>query len=107
MLDSIPDQIALPVLIGARPGGRGDLRRCTRWRTSCRSPSTTTAYACSGGDADRRCDRSAVAEVFLDGKDLVLLGPDSNELAREKTDQSATRLADAFTRHGYPWRTER
>ena len=56
------------------------------------------------GDADRRLPRTAVHAVFLDGKDLVLLGDDGNELAREKTDRSAARLAEAFTRHGYPWR---
>ena len=51
-------------------------------------------------------NRSAVATVFLDGKHLVLLGPDTGELAREKTDQPVSKLAEAFTRHGYPWRAD-
>jgi hypothetical protein len=58
------------------------------------------------GDADRRLDRTAIADVFLDGKDLVMLGHDSNELAREKSDRPAARFAEAFRKHGYPWRDE-
>ena len=72
---------------------------------SCPSPSTTTGAAAAGRRRPR-LERTAVADVFLDGKDLVLLGHDSNELARERTDRPAARLADAFTRHGYPWRTD-
>ncbi len=35
-----------------------------------------------------------------------MLGHDSNELAREKTDRPAARLAEAFLTHGYPWRDQ-
>jgi hypothetical protein len=50
--------------------------------------------------------RTAVHAVFLDRKELVLLGDDGNELARKKTDRPAARLAEVFTRHGYKqyWR---
>ncbi len=58
------------------------------------------------GDADRRLARTAIADVLLDGKDLVMLGHDSNELAREKTDRPAAPLAEAFRKHGCPWRDE-
>ena len=34
---------------------------------------------------------------------LALLADDGNELARERTDESAPKVAEAFTRHGYPW----
>jgi len=44
-----------------------------------------------------------VAAVFLDGKDLVVLGPDTAELARERTDHGADRLRGAFEAHGYRW----
>ena len=46
------------------------------------------------GNADRRLPRAAVHAVFLDRKELVLLGDDSNELAGEKSDRPAAKLAD-------------
>ncbi|UYB41475.1 hypothetical protein SLV14_004218 [Streptomyces sp. Je 1-4] len=45
----------------------------------------------------------AVARVFRDGKQLVLLGHDGGELARQECDLEARRVADAFTGHGYAW----
>ncbi|AEW98394.1 YqeB family protein [Streptantibioticus cattleyicolor] len=47
--------------------------------------------------------RDAVATVFRDGKDLVLLGHDGGELARQACDIDANRVADAFAAHGYRW----
>ncbi|WP_051871866.1 YqeB family protein [Streptomyces sclerotialus] len=47
--------------------------------------------------------RGAVAMAFRDGKQLVLLGHRTEELARENCDQDRRRLADAFTAHGYDW----
>lgn len=59
------------------------------------------------GDGEiREIDRSAVAGVFLDGKQIVLLGRSTDELAREKSDLDATRLTEAFRAHGYPWLAE-
>jgi hypothetical protein len=55
-----------------------------------------------GGEV-RRVDRGTVGAVFLDGRELVLLGPDTAELARQKTDLPARRIRDAFRGHGYPW----
>jgi hypothetical protein len=75
-----------------------------RWLAAGRSITKVTDL--QRASADLRLDRTAIADVFLDGKDLVLLGHDSNELAQEKTDRPAARLADAFGRHGYPWRAE-
>ena len=46
-------------------------------------------------------DRSRA--VFVDGKELVLLGPDGAELARERSDLAGDRLRDAFREHGWPW----
>ncbi|MGW8529323.1 MULTISPECIES: YqeB family protein [Nocardiopsidaceae] len=48
--------------------------------------------------------RDRVGTVFLDGKDLVVLGPDTAEAARERTDHGAGRLRAAFEAHGYRWR---
>ncbi|MER6722411.1 YqeB family protein [Streptomyces halstedii] len=47
--------------------------------------------------------RDAVAAVFRDGKQLVLLGHDSGELTRQECDLDVGRVADAFTEHGYVW----
>ena len=90
LVASIPDQVALPVLIGLGmvagtffgPYALQDELSLTVGDDQVRL---------KRGDADRRLPRTAVDAVFLDGKDLVLLGGDSNELAREKTDSSAAR----------------
>ncbi|MFF3543055.1 hypothetical protein ACFYXD_14490 [Streptomyces platensis] len=47
--------------------------------------------------------RGRVVQAFLDGKQLVLIGDDEGELAREACDLDAQRVADAFTAHGYVW----
>lgn len=47
--------------------------------------------------------KEQVSAVFRDGSKLVLLGRDTAELARKPHDLSASRLADAFRAHGYPW----
>ncbi|MEV7191440.1 hypothetical protein AB0N81_06485 [Streptomyces sp. NPDC093510] len=49
-------------------------------------------------------ERADVSAVFLDGKQLVLLGADSGELVREEHGPRAAALAGAFRAHGYPWR---
>ncbi|MFG2102555.1 hypothetical protein ACGFJ5_18360 [Micromonospora echinaurantiaca] len=55
------------------------------------------------GGAEREVERRATRAVFVDGKDLVLLGGDDEELARERSDLSAERLSDAFRGRGWPW----
>jgi hypothetical protein len=55
------------------------------------------------GDSTRTINRVAVRTVFIDGKQLVLLGRDADELAREGFDLGADRLRDGFLAHGYPW----
>ena len=48
--------------------------------------------------------RDGVVAVFLAGRDLVLLTPDSRELAREKTEKAQFGpLREAFTGQGWPW----
>ena len=105
LIDSVPDQIALPVLIGL-----GLIAGVVFGLYALHEELSITIdgqrIRLQQGNADRRLDRTAIADAFLDGKDLVLLGHDSNELAREKTDRPAARLAEAFARHGYPWRAE-
>lgn len=48
-------------------------------------------------------DREQVGHVFREKDRLVLLGPKGEEIAREKCDVNARRLAAAFTEHGYAW----
>ncbi|AWN31658.1 hypothetical protein [Streptomyces sp. NEAU-S7GS2] len=55
---------------------------------------------------DREFARDRVVQVFLDGKQLVLLDADKDELARETSDLNAQRVADAFRAHGYSWADE-
>ncbi|MFG1775945.1 hypothetical protein ACGFIG_05890 [Micromonospora sp. NPDC049048] len=55
------------------------------------------------GSTTREVGRRQVHAVFPDGGHLVLLGRDGDELAREKSDLSAARLAAAFRAHGWPW----
>lgn len=55
-----------------------------------------------GGPA-REVARRDTRAVFVDGKALVLLGPDEGELARERSDLPAGRLEEAFRFHGWPW----
>jgi len=105
LLDSIPDQIALPVLMGLGVVA-GVIFGVIALSDELEVTVTRDSVRLQRGDLDRTVRRSAVDSVFLDGKRLVLLGPDTNELAREKTDQSAARIAAAFTAHGYPWRTD-
>lgn len=52
----------------------------------------------------RTIGRGDVTAVFADGKELVLTGRSGEELAREKSDLAAPRLAAAFTEQGYSWR---
>jgi hypothetical protein len=58
------------------------------------------------GGVTRAVTRALVGAVFLDGKQLVLLGPATEELARETSDLQADRLEDAFVVHGFPWRAD-
>ncbi len=103
LLDSIPDAIPLPLLIGL-----GTVAGVLFGLYALQDELVVTVddheVRLKRGDADRRLPRGVVTAVFLDRKELVLLGDDSNELAREETDRPAVELAGGFTRHGYPWR---
>lgn len=49
--------------------------------------------------------RASVTAICLSGKDLVLFGPGTMELARDKTDADPRTLETAFHAHGYNWLT--
>lgn len=57
-------------------------------------------------DATTTVRRDQVSAVYLAGRDLVVLGTRTEELARQRVELSAGRLRAAFTRHGYPWRAD-
>ncbi|WP_280617918.1 YqeB family protein [Heyndrickxia oleronia] len=47
-----------------------------------------------------------IESVFLDGKELVILGKSGYELVREKHDDSPKKICEAFINHGYSWLAE-
>lgn len=51
----------------------------------------------------QRFSRSDIAAMFIDGKNLVLLGNAGQELAREPYESTPAKIADTFVKHGYPW----
>ncbi|MFC8145470.1 hypothetical protein ACFUKV_27550 [Streptomyces paradoxus] len=57
-------------------------------------------------DGSQEFTREESSVFFRDGKQLVLLGPDSLELAREHCGLNWQRLADALAEHGYEWAEE-
>ena len=73
--------------------------------------STTVTVSAAGvtirrGDNSAAVGRAAIGAVFLDGDDIIVLGRDGEELAREKYELSAKRAAAAFTAHGLPWHAD-
>ena len=61
----------------------------------------------ASGGSSQDVQRAAIDAVFLDGKQLVLLGHATEELARVGGDlPAANRLEAAFLAHGYPWRAD-
>lgn len=64
----------------------------------------TEAATISWNGRHHTVPRTEVETVFLDRRELVVLGRTGRELAREPSDQDTDRLAAAFRAHGYPWR---
>ncbi len=58
------------------------------------------------GDSSRTVPRASIAAVFLDGKQLVLLGHETQQHARMGDAPHSRRLEAAFRAHGYPWRAD-
>ncbi|WP_079911517.1 hypothetical protein [Paenibacillus sp. 32352] len=54
-------------------------------------------------DSTHRYSRSDIASMFIDGKELVLLGNAGQELARERYESTPAKIADAFVKHRYSW----
>lgn len=105
LIGSIPAGVALPVMIGVGLAA-GLVFGVLAVREELSVTVSAEEVRLARGGLDRRVSRGAVATVFRDGKELVLLGADTNELAREKIDQPTAKLSAAFTGQGYPWRAE-
>ncbi|MFJ7341164.1 hypothetical protein ACIQU3_12855 [Streptomyces sp. NPDC101110] len=54
-------------------------------------------------DGVQEFTREEASVFFRDGKQLVLLGPDGLERARERSGLNWSRLAGTLTAHGYTW----
>ncbi|MBK1787888.1 hypothetical protein JHE00_26460 [Prauserella sp. ASG 168] len=55
------------------------------------------------GERTQEVAGDAVSGVFRDGGELVVLGHDGAERARDECDLPASKVAAAFTEHGYRW----
>lgn len=67
---------------------------------------TSEEVVLTRGDHRRSLNRSEINAVFMDGKQLVLVGRGGEELAREQNDLKPGRLAEAFRARGYRWSDE-
>lgn len=57
------------------------------------------------GKGGHHVERARIAEVFTDGKELVIRDEDGREALRTRVDSGlADRLRSAFEQQGYPWR---
>ncbi|MGW0506908.1 YqeB family protein [Micromonospora sp. NPDC003241] len=105
LLDRMPDQQALAagaavgVLAGLVFGAIGTAERVT-------VTVTTERVRVRRGSKEREFARRDVRVGHLDGKELVLLGPDDEELVRQRSDLPGADLAGAFRAHGWPWADE-
>ncbi|MBM7585570.1 uncharacterized membrane-anchored protein YhcB (DUF1043 family) [Bacillus pakistanensis] len=54
----------------------------------------------------KRIKRSEIDQIFIDRKELVILGTSGHELLREKHEESPKLVEEGFKKHGYPWSRE-
>ena len=48
--------------------------------------------------------KSEISSIYMEGKELVFLGLEGNELFRGHPDLKQERISEAFTQHWYPWK---
>lgn len=48
--------------------------------------------------------KNEISAIYMEGKELVFLGTEGNELFRGHPDLKQERISEAFTRHWYPWK---
>lgn len=96
-----PEVTVGAVVVGALLGLGVSLVAAAERLTVTVTPGSVTLRR--GNGSVREIHRAAIGAAFLDGKQLVLLGRTTEELAREQSDLEGKDLAGAFTAHGYPW----
>ncbi|MEV6965745.1 hypothetical protein AB0M47_11570 [Hamadaea sp. NPDC051192] len=98
---SDPAATLITIAIGLAGGILLAFMAVGEWLTVTVTP--TSASLARVGESAVEIARGEVESVFTDGKDLVLLGGQGQELARETSDIKPEPLKAAFTGHGYPW----
>lgn len=103
LVDSIPEPWAT---LGALAIGLvGGLVLSVMWHAERLGVTVSTERVLLEGDEyTASFDRADVAAVFVDRKQLVLLGHDTGELARRPSELEVSALKAVFTRYDYPWR---
>ena len=103
LVDSIPEPWAT---LGALAiGVVGGLVLSVMWHAERLGVTVSTERVLLEGDEyTASFDRADVAAVFVDRKQLVLLGHDTGELARRPSELEVSALKAVFTRYDYPWR---
>jgi hypothetical protein len=51
----------------------------------------------------KQIHRDTISAVYMDGRDLVILGDDGYEVFREKSESKRELVARVFSQHMYPW----
>ncbi|MCP2328255.1 hypothetical protein HDA40_006762 [Hamadaea flava] len=98
---SEPAATLVTIAIGFAAGVVFAFTAVGEWLTVTVTPAS--ASLARVGEPVTEIARGDVASVFADGKDLVLLGSQGQELAREKSDIKTEQLKAAFAGHGFPW----
>lgn len=57
-------------------------------------------------DKTETIDKKEISAIFMDKRELVILGPHSNELYREEFDVKKAKVKEAFQYYRYPWYDE-
>ncbi|GAA1716151.1 YqeB family protein [Fodinicola feengrottensis] len=101
LIASIPQPYGLLAVIGL--GVAAGLVLAYLWVKDLLTITVSTARVTfQRGESERSVDRAAISAVFLDGKQIVILGSRGAELAREKNDLS--NVQEAFVAYDFPWR---
>lgn len=48
--------------------------------------------------------KAETSAIYMEGKDLILLSTEGNELFRGQTESKKELVSEAFRQHGYPWK---
>ena len=101
---ALPLVWAVPVL-GVVGGGVGLLLAASWQGENPVVEISTESVVIHDSTGSRHVERAQCAEVFTDGRELVMRDEDGREVLRTRVDSGlAGRLQSAFEQQGYPWR---